>query len=100
MGTDPLAYLPKVSKAQVMQEYREKECSKDKTSSPTQSPTFALRLALSVVGGHPREGFVPLRFFSENDIQVYQGLPSHNLYKLHRITGETSSRGDCEHGFS
>jgi hypothetical protein len=93
MRKDPLDFLPRVSKAQVMEEYLEIECTKDQTSGSSRSPTFALRLALSVVGGAPREGCIPLRFFTNNSIQIYQGLPRHPLNKLHHITGETTSQG-------
>jgi len=92
MRIDTLAHLPKVPKAQVMREYRNIECSKEQGKEPTRSPTFALRLALSVVGNTPREGFIPLKFFSENDIQIYLGLPFHPLNKLLHFTDATTSR--------
>lgn len=85
--------LPAISKSQVMQEYLDTEYSRDHEPEPPRNPTLALRLALSLAGRRPREGFVPLRFFSENDIQVYIGLPTHPLNKLLHFTGETTSRG-------
>lgn len=38
------------------------------------------------------EGFIPMRFFSEEDIQIYMGLPNHRLNWLMLFTGQTTSR--------
>ena len=58
----------------------------------TRRPPLALQLAKSVFGRPPREGFVPMRFFAEEDVQVYLGLPSHHLHGLLRFSGQTTSR--------
>lgn len=91
MSSDPFASLRSVSKVRVMREYLDMEHSDERNRGLPRSPTLALRLALSVAGGTPKEGFIPLRFFSENDIQVYLGPPNHPLGKLLRFTGETTS---------
>jgi hypothetical protein len=93
MQKDPIAALPEISKSQVLQDYCTLERTKEMAGDTSRSPTMALRLALSKFGGCPREGYLPLSFFSENDIQVYIGLPSHPLNRLLKITGATTSTG-------
>jgi hypothetical protein len=92
MSTDPLDFLPHVPKSQVMREYRDIERLKSIKEGSSRRPTVALRLALSVFGSTPREGFVPMRFFAEEDVQIYLGLPTHPLNKLLLLTGETTTR--------
>ena len=92
MRTDPLDLLPSISKIQVMNEYRSIESSKIPEESPSRKPTMALRLALSVFGSFPKEGYVPMGFFAEEDVQIYLGLPNHPLNKLLLFTGQTTSR--------
>lgn len=74
-----------------MQDYLDIEKSKQPEESLARRPTLALRLALSIFGSPPQLGFVPMRFFAEEDIQVYVGLPTHSLNRLVRITGETTA---------
>ncbi|MBN1221987.1 MAG: hypothetical protein JXB23_01970 [Candidatus Aminicenantes bacterium] len=92
MNTDPINSLPNIPKSQVMLEYRDIENKKTQKEGCSRRPTLALRLALSVFGSTPREGFVPMRFFAEEDVQVYLGLPNHPLNKLLLFTGETTTR--------
>lgn len=79
-------------KKKVMQEYLDIERSKLPDESQSRRPTLALRLALSIFGGHPQLGYIPRRFFAEQDIQIYVGLPTHPLNQLVQITGETTAR--------
>jgi hypothetical protein len=92
MRTNPLDYLPSIPKIQVMREYQAIESSKILKEGSSRRPTMALRLALSVFGNSPREGFVPMGFFAEEDIQIYLGLPNHLLNKLLIFSGHTTSR--------
>ena len=78
MKTGPSAFLPGIPKAQ--------------KKAPSRRPTMALRLARSVLGHPPREGVVPMRFFAEEDIQIYLGMPNHPLNGLLRLSGQTTSR--------
>lgn len=92
MKTDPLDYLPSIPKIHVMREFRKVERSKHPKEGSSRRPTLALQLALSVFGSSPKEGFVPMKFFAEEDIQIYLGLPTHPLNKLLLFTGQTTSR--------
>jgi len=94
MKIDPLDPLPRIPKSLVMQDYRTLErgrIQKQEVASH-RGPTLALRLALSVFGSSPREGIVPLRFFAEENIQIYLGLPSHPLNRLFLFARETTAR--------
>lgn len=92
MRSDPFDFLPSIPKSQVLGEFRRIERSKASEERPPRRPTLALRLSLSVFGHSPREGFIPMRFFSEEDIQIYMGLPNHRLNWLMLFTGQTTSR--------
>jgi len=92
MRHDPFDFLPSIPNSQVWRELHQTEGSRASEERPPRGPTLALRLSLSVLGRSPREGYVPMRFFSEEGIQIYMGLPSHRLNKLMLFAGETTSR--------
>jgi hypothetical protein len=92
MRPNPLEYLSSIPKTRVMCEYKALESAKIPKEGPVRRPPIALRLALSVFGNSPREGFLPMRFFAEEDVQVYIGLPNHLLNKLLTFSGHTTSR--------
>ena len=92
MRADSLDFLPHLPKAQVLKEYYNVEKFWSQQENLKRRPTVAMRLALSVFGSTPREGFVPLSFFAERDIQVYTGLPIHTLNGLLLFAGETTAQ--------
>lgn len=92
MRTNPLEYLPSIPKTRVMCEYKALESSKIPKEGPSRRPPIALKLALSIFGYAPREGFVPMKFFAKEDVQIYLGLPNHILNKLLNFSGHTTSR--------
>lgn len=92
MRNAPFDVLPTISKSRVLREFRRSERSKASGERPPRRPTLALGLSLSVFGLSPREGFVPMRFFSEEDVQIYLGLPIHQLNRLLLFTGQTTAR--------
>ncbi len=92
MRSDQFNFLPALPKSQVWRDFRRIERSTISEEKPPRGPTLALKLSLSVFGHPPREGLIPMKFFSEEDIQVYMGLPNHQLNRLMLFTGQTTSR--------
>jgi len=92
MTTDPSDFLPGIPKDRILVESRRLGESKARKKAPSRRPTMALRLALSAFAHPPREGVVPMRFFTEEDIQIYLGMPNHPLNGLLRLSGQTTSR--------
>ena len=78
--------------ARAQQASKSRQESRRRKRVPARRPPLALQLANSVFGRPPREGFVPMRFFAEEDVQVYLGLPNHPLNGLLRFSGQTTSR--------
>ncbi len=57
------------------------------------SPTLAMRLAASPVGGPARECLVPISVFLRDEVQLFSGFPTNPVSRIFRETGETTSAG-------
>jgi len=57
------------------------------------SPTLAMRLAASPVGGPSRERLVPISLFLRDEVQLFSGFPTNPVSRIFRETGETTSVG-------
>jgi hypothetical protein len=84
-------FLPDGSSSELTRPLGRQESRAGKKTHP-RGPTIAMKLALSAFGQPQREGFVPMGFFAEKDIQTYLGLPNHPLNGLLRLSGQTTSR--------
>jgi hypothetical protein len=92
MTTDPADFLPDGSPVKILAGLLRRQESPAGKRAPSWRQPMALKLALSVFGQPQRDGFVPMRLFAEEDIQVYLGLPTHSLNGLLRFSGQTTSR--------
>jgi hypothetical protein len=87
---------PTVSKARLLRDFRDDQGSAEPGQITPKRPTLALRLAVSVFGGRPRERSIPIRVFDEGDVQIFSGFPANPASWLFRVTGKTTSRGTAE----
>jgi hypothetical protein len=91
MTADSSGFLPDGSPSELTRPLRRQESRVDRKARPRR-PTIAMKLALSALGRPQQEGFVPMGFFAEQDIQIYLGPPTHSLNGLLRFSGQTTSR--------